>query len=52
MFKFFKKHEPTTYWMVDDDTVMPIACDSYEEALEIVNKYFDGEVERIYKTTK
>ena len=47
MTNFFKKTVKTT-WFVDDDTVMPIACETYEQALSIVNTYFDGEVERIY----
>ena len=52
----FKKDKAVkTYWLVDDDTAMPIACDSYEKAVKVVNEYFADEVDRmarIYKVIK
>ena len=45
---FKRNRKTTTFYMIDDNTVMPIACDSYEKAVEIVNKEFDGELDRIY----
>ena len=52
--KLFKRarHNATTWYLVDDNTVMPIACDTYERALEIVNKDFSGEIWRIGKVVK
>lgn len=49
----FKRNRKTaTFYLIDDDTVMPIACDSYEKALEIVNTEFNSETNRIYKVNK
>ena len=45
---FKRNRKVTTFYMIDDNTVMPIACDSYEKAVEIVNNEFDGELDRIY----
>ena len=45
---FKRNRKTTTFYMIDDNTVMPIACDSYEKAVEIVNNEFDGELDRIY----
>lgn len=45
---FKSNRKVTTFYMIDDNTVMPIACDSYEKAVEIVNNEFDGELDRIY----
>ena len=45
---FKKNNENAKLYMVEDDTVMPIVCDSYEKALEIVNTEFNGEIDRIY----
>ena len=45
---FKRNRKVTTFYMIDDNTVMPIACDSYERAVEIVNNEFDGELDRIY----
>ena len=49
---FKKDRKVITFYMVDDNTVMPIACDSYEKALEIVNTEFNGETDRIYKVNR
>lgn len=48
--KIFKKTNKTVTktWMIDDGTYMPIACETYEQAVDVVNTYFDGKVERIY----
>ena len=45
--KLFKS-KTTTLWVIDDDTMMPIICDSKEKACEIVAKEFNGEYNRIY----
>lgn len=49
MFKM--RRNRTTWFMVDDDTMMPVACATYEEAIEIVNQ-LDGDTSRIYTTVK
>ena len=49
---FKSNRKVTTFYMIDDNTVMPIACDSYEKAVEIVNNEFDGELDRIYKVNR
>ena len=49
---FKRNRKATTFYLIDDNTVMPIACDSYEKALEIVNTEFNGETDRIYKVSK
>ena len=40
------------FYMIDDDTTMPIACTDYNKAVEIVNTKLDGDLERIYEVTK
>jgi hypothetical protein len=40
------------FYLIDDDTVMPIACTDYDKAVEIVNTKLDGDLERIYEVTK
>jgi hypothetical protein len=49
---FKRNRKVTTFYMIDDNTVMPIACDSYEKAVEIVNNEFNGELDRIYKVNR
>ena len=49
MFKM--KRSKTTWFMVDDDTMMPVACATYEESVEVV-KQIDGDMSRIYTTVK
>lgn len=39
---------PIDYWMIDDNTVMPIACGSKATAQLVVKKEFNGEEWRIY----
>lgn len=48
--KLFKraKHNSRVWYMVDDNTAMPIACDSLERAKQIINEEFDGEMWRLY----
>lgn len=50
--KLFKKPRAVTFWMVDDNTVMPIACGDEKTAREVVEKEFNGEYWRIYPYTK
>ena len=57
MFNLFKKNrkEAKTYWLVDDNTSMPIACSTYEQAVAFVNDYYadeDNRLDRIYEITK
>ena len=47
----FKRKVKTTWFMVDDDTMMPVACSTYEEALEVVNE-IDGDTSRICTMVK
>ena len=49
---FITKKIAKTFYLIDDDTVMPIACTDYDKAVEIVNTKLDGDLDRIYKTTK
>lgn len=50
--KIFKKSRAVTFWMVDDNTVMPIACGDEKTAREVVENEFNGEYWRIYTYTK
>ena len=35
------------YYLVDDGTYSPAMFNNYDEAVEYVNKYFNGEIDRI-----
>jgi hypothetical protein len=57
MFNLFKKNrkEVKTYWLVDDNSSMPVACSTYEQAVAFVNDYYayeDNRLDRIYEITK
>ena len=42
------KHNSRVWYMIDDSTTMPIACNSLEEAKQIINNHFNGEMWRLY----
>lgn len=48
----FNTKKTVRFYMIDDDTVMPIACTDYDKAVEIVNTKLDGDLDRIYEVTK
>ena len=44
----FKPAYYIDFWMIDDNTMMPIACGNKETAYEVVKEEFNGEYWRIY----
>ena len=50
--KLFKKTYTKTFWMIDDNTTMPIACGDEKTAREVVEQEFNSEYWRIFIVTK